>query len=363
MLTSKTKSIAGYPGIILDILRLTAALTVFADHLLLNWFQPLTVQYKIRDFAHTAVIVFFVISGYLIAFTTTKNNRGGVRYMQARFSRLYSIVLPALAITGLCQLLVSHLGTDLHVLIYRGLSWPRYLMAGLFLNEIWFLSAGPPMNTPLWSLGYEFWYYMIFGLWFFRRRGLRSLILPATACFIAGPKILLLFPVWLIGYLAYSIPMPEVPKRTSFFLAGLCFILGLAVPLYIPDLPLHDGSKPLYFSAQFFTDLMTGLFIGLALWLIPQGESKPTVFLNKYLRLPADLTFAVYALHYPLMILWKAFFQRQLRHASEIWEPALVILLISVATGYLLEKSRYRWNEVFSVLFSRIKTRLYKTNQ
>ena len=64
-------------SLILDILRLSAALTVAFFHCFLLMFTKnnSTISF-FSDLAHFSVIIFFVLSGYLIGYTTTNNNRG-----------------------------------------------------------------------------------------------------------------------------------------------------------------------------------------------------------------------------------------------------------------------------------------------
>lgn len=87
-----------------------------------------------HDISHTAVVLFFVLSGFVIAFTTINKNRGFLQYMEARLGRLYSIVLPGLLITALCEYLVAKFDPLLYTTIFRDHVWLRYLISGMFLN-------------------------------------------------------------------------------------------------------------------------------------------------------------------------------------------------------------------------------------
>ncbi|MDB5086232.1 MAG: Peptidoglycan/LPS O-acetylase OafA/YrhL, contains acyltransferase and SGNH-hydrolase domain [Mucilaginibacter sp.] len=340
--------ITGFDGVILDGLRILAALMVFVFHILYLWFHPLTVLYKIDDLAHLAVIIFFVLSGYVIAYTTTETNRGGMQYMQARFSKLSSVVLPALLITAICEIIVSNINPEMHSYFSRGNPLLRYIISGLFLNEIWFFSAAPAMNGPLWSLSFEFWYYVIFGLWFYRKTGWRSYLLPVLACLVAGPKILLMMPIWLTGYFAYRIRGPKLSSLFSWLLVLLSFTIVFLVVKYISPLPFKIGKPPLYFASQFISDWIVGFFIGLALWLIP--ASRVVFKQSKQLRTIANLTFPLYVLHNPLLILWSVAFHNKFTKVADLWLPFSVVLTVSVILGIALEKQRYLWVNLFKYL-------------
>lgn len=302
--------------------------------------------------------MFFVLSGFVIAYTATQKNKGGMQYLQARFSRLYSVVIPALLITGIIQFTVHHLNVDLYSHFTRGLSFPRYLMSSLFVNEIWFLSAAPPINGPLWSLSYEFWYYMIFGLFLYRRKGWKWLIPGFIGCLIAGPKILIMMPIWLAGYLAYRMPRPNISKRASWILFTLFITLSLLIIIYVPPFPFEiGGANILTFASQFLTDWMTGIFVVLAIWIIPPFESqnKPST-LMKQLRNFADITFPIYVLHYPFMILYDALGFAPIKHTWQLWSPIIFVLTATILFGLLLEKYRSLWTKLFKNLFSKLAT-------
>ena len=107
-----SRILSGGPSILLDSLRLGASLVVVFNHALDMWFPNLGVDPSLPgNTAHAAVVAFFVLSGYVIAHTTTSNNRGALHYAYARLSRLYSVVLPAGLVIGWGLLTYSgHLG-------------------------------------------------------------------------------------------------------------------------------------------------------------------------------------------------------------------------------------------------------------
>jgi peptidoglycan/LPS O-acetylase OafA/YrhL len=58
-------------------------------------------------------------------------------------------------------------------------------------------------NLPYWSLGFEVWYYLIFGLAIFGSPPAWRWVAAFVALAVAGPKIELLFPIWLLGVGCY----------------------------------------------------------------------------------------------------------------------------------------------------------------
>ncbi|UOG74829.1 acyltransferase [Hymenobacter tibetensis] len=341
-------------SLFLDAIRLGAALLVAIFHAHSMWFPSEdNAATPLHNLAHAAVVVFFALSGYVIAYTTTVNNRGLHQYMQARFSRLYSVVIPALIITGIAEIVVSSAAPELHDMYSRGASLPRYLLSGSFLNEIWFMSAAPPMNTPLWSLGYEFWYYMIFGLWFFRSAGWKSTALLIAACVIAGPKILLMMPIWLAGFAAYRLPKLRISTSMSWLILGVLIVATSFSVVYFPILPYTIGAPPLYFTNQFLTDWVNGFLFSIALWFLPLSTySVPAKSWVSWFRKLADLTFPIYILHTPLLILSRYISDYQKYNITQMWQCVAVVLITSALIGVVLEKQRPMWTKLFKNLFS-----------
>jgi peptidoglycan/LPS O-acetylase OafA/YrhL len=344
MLTAPPSKLSATTSGVLDVLRVVAALVVVVFHAEGQWLtDDPALHAALGRASHAAVMVFFVISGYVMAFTTAANNRGPGQYAVARLSRLYTVLVPALLLTAAVEMVVVHTNAALTARYVRDHSALRYLLSALFLNEAGPVSAAPPLNSPLWSLSYEFWYYLLFGVWFFgRKRRWVPWVLLALGL-VAVPKIMLLLPVWLFGVGAYYGPKPRVAARRAWLaVAGLGGSMALAAGA-LPALPLAVGDKPLYLSGQFLTDWLVGLLGALALWALPPGRPVAGQPWVKPLRLVADLSFPVYALHYPLLVLWRAGFGWR---PNDRWQLALAtagVVLAAAGAGLLLERQRRHW--------------------
>jgi peptidoglycan/LPS O-acetylase OafA/YrhL len=348
---ARSRSIGAGSSMVLDSLRILAAFTVVVFHASRDWL--IGYQLALETFsrvAHAAVMLFFVLSGYVIAFSTSSSNRGPRQYAVARLSRLYAVVIPVLLLTALVEVFVGQADAALAAHYTRGASWPRYVLSALFSNEIGLLSAAPPLNTPLWSLSFEFWYYLIFGLWFYRRFTRQWGWLLLGAGLVAGPKILLLMPVWLFGAGAYHWPQPRLSTR----LAGLCSLVMVALAslavLYLPPLPYELGFKPLFLASQFLTDWVVGILVALAVWALPAGSTVNTRWVQR-LRKYADLSFPLYALHYPLLVLWRVLVSWRANDVMQ-WGQAIAFATISsVVIGLFLDSQRKRWVRFFEWVF------------
>lgn len=179
----------------LDLLRGLAALLVCAGHLrafLMVDFGLITsptildhMFYFTTGLGHQAVMVFFVLSGYLVGGSVLTAYQSGrwswMNYTLRRMSRLWIVLLPALVLT----LALDSLGRHWFPLGYEGrfqalynsgptLAAPADLRAITFLGNVFFLQTSEVhrlgTNGPLWSLANEFWYYALFpllcGVWF-----------------------------------------------------------------------------------------------------------------------------------------------------------------------------------------------------
>ena len=362
MKKNKARIISGNSSLFLDSLRICAAFTVLYIHAFDKWFpsqaHPPT---EPGEPSHAAVIVFFVLSGYVIAYTTISKNRGGFQYAQARLTRLCSVVIHALLIRALSQFIIGRLNPEMLASYNRSFTGFRYILSGLFINEIWFFSSAPLLNIALWSLSFEFWYYAIFGLWFFRQHGWKSILLVLLACLIAGPKILLMMIVWLSGYMAYHLPRPEISIGKAWLLVLLGLLMAWLAIAFLPPFPFVNDYKPFYYANQFITDWIVGIFIAFSLWILPTtAGSKTRSKLTKVVREIADLTFPLYVLHYPLLVLWRCLFGYQLNNTVQLWEAIISVLLVSGIIGVILDKQRPLWDKLFQWLLNNVKSLLYK---
>ena len=357
-ISSTPRTISEPVSIYMDTLRILAAITVFYGHAYAQWFTTKGYNYDGIDWGHVSVVVFFALSGYVIAHTTTGNNRGPSLYAQSRLSRLSSVVIPTLLVTALIEILVKFLDPALLMHYTRGLSWPRYLLSGLYLNEIWFFSASPPINGPLWSLSFEFWYYVIFGCFFYRTKNWISIAVIIVACLIAGPKILAMMPIWILGNLAYRIQNSIKSKTTTWTIVFISFSIAIVMAVTLPSLPFHLGRPPLFFAGQFITDFIVGIFMAISLWALPAGYGKPrpAVSANKamvFLRKFADLTFPLYVLHDPLLVLFRSIWKTKLFDGFQMGIGIISVFIACIILGYLMEEKRDKWVALFKSIFSK----------
>ena len=93
---------------------------------------------------------------------------------------------------------------------------PTWLPFALtFTNQVWGAHVPIGSNIPYWSLGYEVWYYALFGCALFVPRRWAIVGCLAIAVFL-GPGIIILFPLWLAGAATYQVIEKINLTRESF---------------------------------------------------------------------------------------------------------------------------------------------------
>jgi peptidoglycan/LPS O-acetylase OafA/YrhL len=188
---------------------------------------PWAAFYWLTGFGRIAVIVFFVLSGYLVggrALSAIEADAFGVRaYTINRLSRLYPPLLAAIVLTALIDSIGLAYGNRLGYYDYpnsygiagethavaQSLTWPVALANLGFLQ--WIVAPTFGSNSPLWSLSNEFWYYVfgpVFMLLGHRARlsaGVVLVLIPLSVIVgrLAGLEIVTLFSTWLAGAAAW----------------------------------------------------------------------------------------------------------------------------------------------------------------
>jgi peptidoglycan/LPS O-acetylase OafA/YrhL len=316
-----------------DLLRILAALAVVLYHLWPQVFPHLPLPWP----GHAAVIVFFVLSGYMMALVTRRPGATLTSYARQRGTRILSVALPALLLSLAIAPLAG--GVALHSsgpMRFSALEFAQRLLASLlFLSQSWRLDLLPPYNPPYWSLCYEVWYYAIYGLWCLGPPRWRApLALAVAAC--AGPRALMLMPVWLLGVAVYHAQhaVADMPRRaawTLFWSAALAAFLAFWCDLdgaWSGWLRAHWPQAHAYLaeSAQFGGDFLLGLAVAANFIAAAALGSAlaPLRRLETGLRGAASYTYSIYLFHMPLAILlWNGLGL----HAPWLFIPALVCLL------------------------------------
>ncbi|MBV8938064.1 MAG: acyltransferase [Alphaproteobacteria bacterium] len=285
----------------LDILRFGAAFAVFISHYAIGRISGgLFWQF---DFGRTAVLAFFVLSGFVIAWVSETRERTLEEYALSRIARLYSVIIPAFILTAL----LNWLGKEIDPRSYapelaHSTSHPvlDYALSAIFLGESWTTRVLPGFNVPYWSLNYEAWYYVLFAAAVFLRGRLRMAAL-ASAAALAGPRILCLLPVWLMGSAAWQW-RAQLPHGLGWPVVIAC-VAGLIALQSLGGQQLfwHPSSEWLPPSFSAYDYIVGVLFAVLIAGLANVQLQFPGKRVESVVRGIAGASFGLYLLHYPLL--------------------------------------------------------------
>lgn len=309
---------------------------------------------------HHAVIVFFVLSGYLVGTSVIRwlqdERWSWRRYLTHRLTRLWVVLLPALLV-GFC---LDHFGTHLlgEGAVYAapaGQSVIQHPVAerlgastlaanAAFLQTILRPELGS--NVALWSLANEFWYYIAFPvlaifLWRTTKLGARVacvLTLVALAWFVGAP-IALYFVIWLFGVAVSYIP--RIPQRISrvVTLAGIALFLLTSV-----SVRRHAILPP--YSA----DVVLGAIFSVVLYgcLHERHAMRGGVYASAAQTL-SGMSYTLYLVHLPALVFCSAVLMqpwhrwpKDLSHFAAFGIVSLIVLAYAFANYLLFERNTDR---------------------
>ena len=349
--------------------------------------NPAFWKLAVLDWGYQSVMVFFVLSGFVIALSQQRKRQDFLSFIRSRFRRLEPLYLVAIAFS-----------LGLEGLYYPPVT-PGVLVGHLFYVQGSNLAPVFAINTPLWSLSYEFFFYLIFACTIGRHQRSLHLVwfvlgLVAMAFNLAGynapgltgffQNILSLSPVWLLGTFLVQ---PHFCGRANlvqkFMLVGMLPLATYSLPflgscnspahsfimalLVAPLLhaaakadPIQPRSRPLIWSVllalycTFAISLLLGnrsqqhpteivfalvspflffcvvplyrLLFGKAPFFSP-GVTRLSLWLGK-------MSYAIYIIHFPVLLLLGSVMRNPL---LQIAADILLVIPLAWVLTYLLE--------------------------
>jgi len=328
-------------------------------------------------YGHHAVIIFFVLSGYVIAYTVDVKRKNIEYFYLKRLARLWSCLVPALFL----GLVLDSIGSLIDPGLYAGRIYQndsifiRFIANLFFFQELWFLDVRYLSNGPMWSLGYEFWYYVMFSLLMYVESLKKKYILMLFAVLIIGPKILMYFPLWFAGVLLYRINKKELLNKN----AGLNLFLSLIpvfVYFYLSEANIFaladevsrnilnklGGYTDYTWSKDFLSDYLVGLlFVLHLLWLYKYAVHKRKGYMIKEVIVKlvthfSGATLSIYLYHFPLLMFFKALQNADIITYKSVSILALLVILSAYSLSFVTES---RKNSYFDFLM-KLKNSLSK---
>jgi peptidoglycan/LPS O-acetylase OafA/YrhL len=338
-------------SVYLDLVRFIAACLVYVYHS--NQRALIQDILPASSYGHSAVIVFFVLSGFVIAFVTDTKERNWPAYAASRLSRVYSVAVPAVLLT----LLLDAVGRSLAPALYANYPFDQIaLRSGIsiaMLNEVWFVSVTSFSNVPFWSICYETWYYAAFGVAMFLSRGWAVPLLLGLALLL-GPKIVLLAPIWLSGVLLYRWKFLEIRSTPLALALGVLSIAGV-IAFHALDMQTWGADilksvvgpslqEQLTFSKFFLSDYILTLLVlanFVAMRKLTENVEQVWRWIETPVRFLAGYTFTLYLLHQPLFLFWGSVLRGDPTGYLN-WVVVTVLTAVSViVVGHFTESRRH----------------------
>jgi peptidoglycan/LPS O-acetylase OafA/YrhL len=343
----------------LDLTRFIAAAAVVLAHLIQHGFINISTAHYIPDLGREAVMVFFVLSGYVIAYTTDSKKLSPKNYAIARASRIYSVALPSLLL-GFIAVYIYNAFNPTAVYYQLDKFYIYIPFHSLFLGELWTLTERPPWLTPYWSLSYEVWYYILFGCFFFTRKMTRF-ILTSIVLLIMGYKLWLLLPVWLSGVLLFRM---QNCVKVSPLVASYCwlgsFILLCLFKFYDFDIGLRNFGNAIWpfdnyalgSADRFLSDYLVCVIVLINFFFAYHMSFERLVIHQKVIQKIAAYTFTLYLTHFIVLELWKRLFTHNQDNPLHIGLLVFCIGLTTYIIGLFTEQKRYLFTRVIEYLIS-----------
>ncbi len=340
-------------SIYLDAVCFCAVMTIAASHFVyLRWTGgavPERAFLFLREAGSDAVMVLFVLIGFVVACCADQKDGSWRDFAFARATRIYAVVIPAvifvifLDTTGKAQNPAAYDGWwyadhPVWAVLFRGLS---------FSNEFWTSAFRMGSNGPYWALGYGIWYLILFSVAFYARGRARILLFTGIALMI-GPKIWLLAPLWMLGVLLHRavkrgwLDDHEGPTALAKELVAVvapvvfyCFLRYSDFNNLLNDASVgfialfHEGfpGHAHFFLWHWFVGgLVLIHFAGVCL-LMQRLPADIFSSIKKPVRWFAGASFSVYLLHYPLL----QFFDATM--AGEASDPRRAFFLFVLVIG------------------------------
>lgn len=307
------------------------------------------VFYFVTGFGHQAVMIFFVLSGFLVAGSLLNQSELSSynlkKYSINRFSRIYPPLFGALLLTALITFLVNtilgdpwlynDLSNNNHYSKLQTTSYDLVTFLGnlLALQTVYVSEYG--YNIPLWSLANEIWYYIWFPLILLlfkpNENFLKKLffgILIISLFWFIGFNITFYFLIWLIG--ASLNFLPTYSSLAYKYLSWITFF----IVLFISRINYFEWNIEIY-------DLLISVSFCFVLLTNIEGFDIKNRFLAKINKAFADFSYSLYLIHYPVIILIATYCSKRFDYGFNV-APNLtsilyftILVLFSTIMAYL----------------------------
>ncbi|MGE3987631.1 acyltransferase family protein [Pseudorhodoplanes sp.] len=283
-------------------LRAACSIYVFLSHLVIAGLGIKSPAVFPLFFGQEAVIVFFIVSGFVIALSVGRGDLSFRDYLRHRLLRIYPIFLLALVLSG--------------ALAGFHFDWKDSLGNLLMLQD--FAGGKPGVlfdtfagNAALWSLSYEWWFYlMFFPVYSLVPRRRQCAVVTCGGLMAAGaynmigffqPLLFLAyFPIWWAGAELGRAYVNEEEFPRGVLLSMLLMTLAFAIPVVTALAQRHTHGPGIHPLLELRHAAACLLFLGAARalwnrkWEIGARTRRLVVVLG-------SISYGLYVLHFPII--------------------------------------------------------------
>ena len=333
----------------IQFLRGFAALAVVVHHTggyVKRYFEPTLLFEDKFSIGFAGVDLFFVISGFIIHFTSKNylNNPSKLKeYLKKRLIRVYPIYWIITTILFISSWLIVEI-LDKNIF---SIGYPNTLIA--YIQTYLLLPLHFAINPVTWTLSYEIFFYLCFAILIISER---LWIIPALILAVSFYNIFINIPEivevklnyfnfifsgynfeFMFGFLIY--PLYEKIKLSNIISVILLIISISIIALFGYDIGDYDSYKRV---------LTFGLPSGLILLSLLNLENNNAISFPKITLTLGDASYALYLIHFPMMLLMNKIPQilgYNFSAIQEVWYSYFIIISMVISSIYV-----HKWIEM-----------------
>lgn len=265
-----------------------------------------------------AVLVFFLLSGYLITGSIIRNiNKNNhfdfVSYVIDRVTRIYPPLTGAIIVCILCWVPIHffHLPGSDHA---YGLSTDLYTVRSYYsfnlidvLRAFVFLNGLRMVDGPLWSLCIEVFDYalamLLFMAFFYNRKGKLWVVILLFVLLVSGyflnPQFYFFTFIWFMGSsiaVLHSL-YPHLRQCNGWMMDVLMALALLLMLIFASEYAFHKNTSPLMsYGSRILFCMIYSYFMFVSRFF-------QCMRYHPLILAPADYSYSLYVIHFPLMLL------------------------------------------------------------
>jgi len=336
---------------------------------------------------NAGVLVFFILSGFLVSFSVLRNLQNKTYTFKTffidRFCRIYCAFIPALFFVKILDSFTLSLPVDSSARVSE-ITWIRSMQDHqdwlTFFGNLFMLQDFPVFQvlrrmgfkdspifidtfgsgTPFWTISIEWWIYMLFGfIVIVLIRDMKKLN-PVVLCLLGLFSIVpfyyaiggvnnCLTLLWITGMLFafFFIDLPSLISKRRFLITGNNARWGLAFVFSFSILLMFGRLMAIYFDVGKFAfcELQFGLYLALAIFsgvLFFGFCHKAPIWIDKTFAFLADYSYSLYLVHVPILTYLYIRFPNNDSNSFFFWFAILACNICAILFWFLFER-HYRF--------------------